>query len=220
MWFGCCVQRSHLRSVPTSPIARLTLALPGEQEPLESARPRLLNGNRSACLALAELQHGVRMRRARAGSISNRRGTMNNLSVAAIALAVALGTGAYLSGPAAAQQQQHACDANADAFIDTGESRMCTARDFDELAAGEDVLSEERLSATGQGQEGRTFSEVDENADGEISRDEWTQWHEQRFTAAIGTGESGMPVADYDSMEWTKEGYVRPTPEAGGQNQQ
>jgi hypothetical protein len=144
---------------------------------------------------------------------------MNNLSVAAIGLAVALGTGAGLSGAAAAQQRQHACDANADAFIDTGESRMCTARDFDELAAGEQVLTEERLSATGQGEQGRTFSEVDENADGEISREEWTGWHEQRFTAAIRT-EGGMPVADYESMQWTKEGYVRPTPEGAGQNQQ
>jgi hypothetical protein len=142
---------------------------------------------------------------------------MNNLSVGAFALAVAVGS--WLSGPAAAEQQ-HPCDANADYFIDTGESRTCTARDFDELAAGEDALTEERLSATSGGAEGRTFSQVDENADGEISREEWAQWHEQRFTAATGTGESGMPVADYDSMEWIKEGYVRPTPETGGQNQQ
>lgn len=145
---------------------------------------------------------------------------MNNLSLGAIAFAAALGTAAFLSNPAAAQQQQHACDANADAFIDTGESRMCTGQDFDELAAGEDVLTEEQLSATGQGEQGSTFSDVDENADGEISREEWSRWHEQRFTAAIGTGESGMPVADYERMEWTKEGYTRPTPEAGGQNQQ
>jgi hypothetical protein len=142
---------------------------------------------------------------------------MNNLSVGVIALAVAVGS--WLSGPAAAEQQ-HACDANADALIDTGESRMCTERDFDELAAGKDVLTEEGLSATGQGEAGRTFSEVDENADGEISREEWAKWHEQRFTAATGTGESGMPVADYESMEWIKEGYVRPTPETGGQKQQ
>lgn len=145
---------------------------------------------------------------------------MNNLSLGAIAVAAALGTGGYLSNPAAAQQLQYACDANADALIDTGESRMCTAQEFDELAAGEDVLTEERLSGMRQGQQGRTFSVVDENGDGEISREEWTTWHEQRFTAAIGTGESGMPVADYESMEWASESYARPTPEEAGQSQQ
>jgi EF hand len=145
---------------------------------------------------------------------------MNNLSVGAIALAVAIGTGAYLGGPAAAQQLQYACDENGDGFVDASESRMCTERAFDELAAGEEVLSEERLGAMGQGEQGRTFSEVDENADGEVSREEWTKWHEQRFTAATQTGESGIPAADYETMEWANESYVRPTPEKPGQNQQ
>jgi hypothetical protein len=53
---------------------------------------------------------------------------MNNLSVGAIALGVALGTGAYLSGPAAAQQLQYACDENGDGFVDASESRTCTSR--------------------------------------------------------------------------------------------
>jgi hypothetical protein len=140
---------------------------------------------------------------------------MRNLSVGAITLAVALGMG----GPAAAQQLQYACDENGDGFVDANESRTCTEREFDELAAGEEVLTEERLSATGQGEQGRTFSEVDENADGEVSREEWASWHEQRFTAATQTGESGIPAADYESMEWASESYARPTPEDAGQNQ-
>jgi hypothetical protein len=141
---------------------------------------------------------------------------MNNLSVGAIALAVALGTGAYLSGPAAAQQLQYACDENGDGFVDASESRTCTEREFDELAAGEEMLTQERLSATAQGEQGRTFAEVDANADGEVSREEWASWHEQRFTAASPTGESGIPAADYESMKWASESYKRPT----GQNQQ
>jgi len=145
---------------------------------------------------------------------------MRNLSVGAMALAVAFGTGAHLSGPAAAQQLQYACDENGDGFVDASESRMCTEREFDELAAGEEVLTEEGMGAVGEGAGGRMFSEVDENADGEVSRDEWTRWHEQRFTAATQTGQSGIPAADYESMQWATESYVRPTPEAGGQNQQ
>jgi hypothetical protein len=143
---------------------------------------------------------------------------MKDLSVGAVALAVALGTGACLSGPAAAQQLQYACDENGDGFVDASESRICTEREFDELAAGEEALTEEGLSAAGA--EGRTFSEVDQNADGEVSREEWTSWHEQRFTAATQTGQSGIPAADYEGMEWANESYARPTPEEAGQNQQ
>lgn len=142
---------------------------------------------------------------------------MNHLSVGSIALAMALGTGAYLSGPAAAQQLQYACDENGDGFVDASESRLCTEREFDELAAGDEMLTEERLSAMGQGE---TFSEIDENGDGEVSREEWTRWHERRFTAATQTSESGMPAADYDRREWVTEGYARPMPEDAGQNQQ
>jgi hypothetical protein len=142
---------------------------------------------------------------------------MNLSGVGWIALATALGTAAYLGGPAAAQQLQYACDENGDGFIDASESRSCTERAFEELAAGEAVLTEEQLSSTGEGQ---PFSEVDENGDGEISREEWTRWHEQRFTAATQASESGMPTADYESMEWVQEGYVRPTPEGAEQNKQ
>ena len=92
--------------------------------------------------------------------------------------------------------------------------------EFDELAAGEEVLTEEQLGAMSQGERGMTFSEVDENGDGEVSREEWTKWHERRFIAAIQTGESGIPVADYESRQWLTEGYARPMPEAAGQNQQ
>jgi hypothetical protein len=146
---------------------------------------------------------------------------MNHLSrVGSIALAVALGTGAYPSGPAAAQELQYACDENGDSFVDASESRSCTEREFDELAAGEEVLTEQQLSAMSQGERGMMFSEVDENGDGEVSREEWTKWHEQRFTAATQTGESGIPAADYESRQWLTEGYARPMPEDAGQNQQ
>ncbi|HEX6114898.1 MAG TPA: hypothetical protein VFZ10_21560 [Geminicoccaceae bacterium] len=145
---------------------------------------------------------------------------MRNLWVMAPALAVALGTAACLSGPAAAQQLQYACDENGDGIVDVSESRTCTERQFDELAAGEEMLTEEGLSAASESAQGRTFSEVDENADGKVSREEWTSWHEQRFTAATQGGESGIPASDYESMEWATEGYARPMPEDAGQNQQ
>jgi hypothetical protein len=140
--------------------------------------------------------------------------------VGSMALALALGTGAYLSVPAAAQQLQYACDENGDGLVDSSESRSCTERNFDEIAADEEVLTEERLSAIAHGGHSMTFAEVDQNGDGEVSREEWTRWHEQRFTAATQASEGGMPAADYERMEWVQEGYARPMPEDAGQTQQ
>jgi hypothetical protein len=146
---------------------------------------------------------------------------MNRLSrVGPIALATALGTGAYLSGPAGAEQLREACDGNGDRFVDASESRLCTEREFDALAAGEETLTQQQLSAVTQGERGLTFYEIDEDGDGEVSREEWTKWHERRFIAAIQTGESGIPAADYESRQWLTEGYARPMPEDAGQNKQ
>ena len=135
-------------------------------------------------------------------------------------LAMALGTAVCLSGPAAAQQLQFACDEDGDGLIDASESRLCTEREFGDLAAGGETLTEEQLGALGQGERGAAFSGIDQDGDGEISREEWTRWHEQRFAAATQEAESGMPVADYESGEWLQEGWTRPLPEDAGQDQQ
>ncbi len=137
-----------------------------------------------------------------------------------LVLATVLGMAVYGSASAAAQQLQFACDENGDGFIDASESRLCAAREFDELAAGEEALTEEQLGATGQGGPGAAFSGIDQDGDGAISRDEWTQWHEQRFAAATEESESGMPVADYERREWLQEDWTRPLPEEAGQGQQ
>jgi EF hand len=123
-------------------------------------------------------------------------------------VAMTLGMTVYLTGNAAAQQLQLACDADDNGLVDAKESGLCTERRFDELAAGETALTDEQLS----GRQGMVFAEVDQDGDGKVSREEWTTWHEQRFTAATQSGESGMPVTDYQSMDWAhSEGYVRPS---------
>lgn len=131
------------------------------------------------------------------------------LLLGSTALALALGVGAYSSGPAAAQQIQYACDANDDGFVDATEQRLCTDREFDEIAAGEEVLTEEQLSAMAEGQEGipPTFAEVDENGDGEISRQEWVAFSERRFAGA--TEASGGRMATEDYSVWREQG-MRP----------
>jgi hypothetical protein len=122
-------------------------------------------------------------------------------------LAVALLSGA---GGAAAQQLQFACDANDDGFVDAKESSLCTDREFDEIAAGEKVLTEEVLSAQASGKQGIVFAEVDENGDGKISREEWSNWHQEGFKAATDASQGMMPAADYQS-QMQEQGYVRPS---------
>jgi hypothetical protein len=121
------------------------------------------------------------------------------------AVAVVLGLGAYLGGPAAAQQLQYACDANDDGFVDAQESELCTDREFDEIAAGEKALTEERLSARAQNQEGvPKFSDADQNGDGQISREEWAAFSGQRFAGATESSDGRMSVEEYNT--WRMQG--------------
>ena len=131
------------------------------------------------------------------------------LLLGSTALGLALGLGAALSGPAAAQQIQYACDANEDGFVDATEQRLCTDREFDGLAAGEEVLTEEQLSVMGEGQEGipPTFAEVDQNGDGEISREDWVGFSERRFAGATEASGGQMSAEDYE--RWRQEGMQR-----------
>ena len=79
---------------------------------------------------------------------------------------------------------------------------------FDEIAK-EEVLTEDVLSAKAGGEKGPVFAEVDENGDGKVTREEWTSWNEQGFTAATEASPGMMPTADYESMI-QEQGYVRP----------
>jgi hypothetical protein len=120
-------------------------------------------------------------------------------------VATALGLGACLSGPAAAQQLQLACDANDDGFVDVQESKLCTDREFDEIAAGEQVLTEEALKAKAQDAKGLpTFAEADQNGDGQISREEWVGFSGERFAGATESSGGRMSTDDYNA--WREQG--------------
>ena len=127
------------------------------------------------------------------------------LLLGSTALALALGFGAYPAGPAAAQQIQYACDENGDGFVDATESRLCTEREFDEIAAGEQALTEEQLSSMSEGQEGMpAFAEFDANGDGEISRDEWSGFAERGFAGATQASGGRMTAEEYNA--WRQRG--------------
>jgi hypothetical protein len=130
------------------------------------------------------------------------------LLLGSTALALALGLGVHLGGSPLAQQIQYACDADDDGFVDATESRLCTDREFDEIAAGEQVLTEELLSARAEGEEGTpTFAEIDQDGDGQISREEWVAFGEQRFAGATEASGGRMSAEEYE--RWRQEG-MRP----------
>ena len=122
--------------------------------------------------------------------------------LASTTLALALGLGMCPSGSAVAQQIQFACDENEDGFIDATESKLCTDAEFDEIAEGEEVLTEEQLLAT-KGPS-PTFSDVDENGDGQVSRDEWAGFSDRRFAGATEASGGRMAAEDYEG--WWQQG--------------
>ena len=126
---------------------------------------------------------------------------MNVLLVGCTSIVMALGVGVYLSGSVAAQQLQYACDDDGDGFVNATESDMCTDRQFDKLAL-DDALTAEQLGAIGQ--QGIPPSEVDENDDGQISREEWAGYVEARFTKSTEATEGKMSIEDY--TRWREEG--------------
>jgi hypothetical protein len=92
--------------------------------------------------------------------------------------------------------------------VDATEARLCTDAEFDEIAAGEQVLTEELLSARAEGQEGMpTFAEVDENGDGQISREEWVDFGERSFAGAAKASGGRMTTEEYNA--W-RQGGTRP----------
>ena len=121
------------------------------------------------------------------------------------AVALALGLGVCLSSPAVAQQLQFACDANDDGFVDAQELKLCTDREFDEIAAGEQVLTEEVLRAKGEDAKGLPkFDEADRNGDGQISREEWGGFSGERFAGATESSGGRMSTEDYNA--WREQG--------------
>jgi hypothetical protein len=119
---------------------------------------------------------------------------MNLMRWGGTSVAMALGLGMYLVGPVAAQQLQYACDQNGDALVDPTEVRICTDREFDALAVDQ-ALTAEQLGAMGQ--QGIPLSEVDQNSDGKINREEWVDYVEGQFNHAVETTGGSMSLEEY-----------------------
>jgi EF hand len=148
----------------------------------------------------------------RAGDLRDRSGrSAMKLLLGSTGLALTFGLGVCLSGPAAGQQLQYACDANDDGFVDAQESKLCTDAEFDKIAAGESVLTEEVLKAKSEGGKGMpTFAEADQNGDGQISREEWGEFSGQRFAGAAEASGGRMTAEEYNA--WRQKGMQNVQP--------
>jgi hypothetical protein len=128
-------------------------------------------------------------------------------------VAVALLSGAAVV-PASAVVPM-ACDNDGDGNISQTEASTCTEQRFEELSAGQESITQEQFgkAVTGAESPGNLFTEADQDHDGKITLEEWSNWHEQGFAAATKESQGMMPTADYENM-LEKQGYVRPlTPE-------
>ncbi|HEX5796376.1 MAG TPA: hypothetical protein VFY19_11090 [Geminicoccaceae bacterium] len=104
--------------------------------------------------------------------------------------------------PASAQQM--ACDTNADGSIDSAEAATCGDQRFERATEGQDEMTQEQFGAAYpdlQGGSTDQFGQLDADASGTISRDEWNNWREQSFSEATqGTGGRISP-SEYDTWE-------------------
>jgi EF hand len=121
------------------------------------------------------------------------------LSALAFLGGISLGLAAL---PASAQQMT--CDTNADGSIDSAEAATCGEQRFEHATEGQDEMTQEQFSAAypdAQGGATDQFGELDADASGTISRDEWNDWREQSFGEATqGTG-GQMPTSEYETWE-------------------
>jgi hypothetical protein len=81
---------------------------------------------------------------------------------------------------------------------------MYATAEFDKVAADK-ALTAEQLGAIDQ--QDIPICEVDENDDGQISREEWTGYVEARSARAAEASEGKMSIADY--TKW-REGGMQP----------
>jgi hypothetical protein len=105
------------------------------------------------------------------------------------------------------------CDTNVDSYISAEEARTCAEQHYGAAGGGQATMTREQFGTVFPGADNapELFKQVDEDGDGQITLAEWVKWHEQGFTAATKASEGRMPAADYESMDWDKGAYVRPS---------
>ena len=104
-------------------------------------------------------------------------------------------------------------------YITANEASSCTEQRFEQIRAGQEGLGPQQFGKALPAVQnpGELFKEVDQDHDGKISRQEWSQWQQQGFATATAKSGSQMPAADY--QKWVEGAYTRPIHPAGQNTQ-
>jgi hypothetical protein len=105
------------------------------------------------------------------------------------------------------------CDTSADSYISAEEASTCAEQHYGAAGGGQATMTPEQFGEAFPGADNpaELFKQVDEDGDEKVTLIEWMRWHEQGFTAATEASEGRMPAADYETMDWEKGAYVRPS---------
>ena len=114
------------------------------------------------------------------------------------ALALLLGLGLAL--PAAAQE---GADMDADQYVTAVEAQAYDERRWREFTGGAEEMRIEHFTSAMSGAQDyqASFAEADVDQNGRVSRDEWIQWREGRFTEATEGTEGRMEAGQYEIFE-------------------
>jgi hypothetical protein len=180
------------------------------RNPLHDRAPPPTAG-RALARAVAAAHHATRVGPAGESGRMHRRlsswgGESMRLSTLAAAAVLLSGLG-VTTGMAMAPMS---CDTDHNHYVTAREARSCSERLFDQIRAGQPAIGSGAFhKALPQARDPEAlFKEVDQNGDGQISRQEWIEWRQRDFTDATAKSSGMLPAADYQN--WSEGAYARP----------
>ena len=95
--------------------------------------------------------------------------------MASVIIAAAAG---LTTAPGGAEELQFLCDTDRDGAVPAEETQGCAEQRFDLAPGAADGLAEEQFATALPDADGlrQQFGQVDQDGDGQISRDEWIAW--------------------------------------------
>ena len=135
---------------------------------------------------------------------------MKTLNVTtAIALALGFGLVSAIHPAAAQVDRQDApafCDDDGNGWISATEAENCAERGYTEFRGDEEYMTREQFgTAFPEATDAESiYNAADANGDGQVTEEEWRQWHQQSFTER-SQGED-MSVEDYET--WYSRGMT------------
>lgn len=107
------------------------------------------------------------------------------------------------TGTATGAQAQAGADVDQDEFVTADEARTAAEQQFQEFGGGQEYMTEEQFGTAfpEAGDAQGMFAQIDEDGDGQISREEWMNWREQGFAEATQGTEGQMPAQDWETWQ-------------------